>query len=49
MTPSGTFTNYPLADDGLLRDIAPGPDGNVWYVRQRPDKIGRITPSGIAT
>jgi streptogramin lyase len=49
MTPSGTFTNYPLADPGLLRDIAPGPDGNVWYVRQRPDKIGRVTPSGVAT
>jgi streptogramin lyase len=49
MTPSGTFTNYPLADPGLLRDIAPGPDGNVWYVRKSPDKIGRVTPSGVAT
>jgi len=49
MTPSGTFTNYPLADPGLLRDIAPGADGNVWYVRKSPDKIGRVTPSGVAT
>ncbi len=49
ITPSGTFTNYPLADDGLLRDIAPGPDGNVWYVRKSPDKIGLVTPSGVAT
>ncbi len=49
MTPSGTFTNFPLTDAGLLRDIAPGPDGNVWYVRQAPDKIGRVTPAGVAT
>ena len=49
MTTSGTFTAYPLADPGLLRDIAPGPDGNVWYVRKGPDKIGRVTPAGVTT
>jgi len=55
ITPSGTFTNYPLTDPGLLTDIAPGPDGNLWYIRSRepftsdPSKVGRITPSGTTT
>ena len=55
MTTSGTFTAYPLTDEGLLTKIAPGPDGNVWYLRTRgflgtnPDKIGKVTPSGVAT
>jgi virginiamycin B lyase len=55
ITPSGTFTNYPLTAPGLLTDIAPGPDGNLWYIRSRepftsdPSKVGRITPSGTVT
>jgi streptogramin lyase len=55
MTTSGTFTAYPLTDEGLLVSIAPGPDGNVWYLRHRGfgesilDRIGKVTPSGVAT
>ena len=55
VTTSGSFTEYPLTEPGLLRNIAPGLDGNLWFTRVRapfttdPDKVGRITPLGIAT
>ena len=55
VTTSGTVTPYPLADPGLLIDIAPGMDGNLWYIRERapftmdPAKVARITPLGVAT
>ena len=29
--------------------VAPGPDGNVWFVEQSGNKIGRITPAGSIT
>lgn len=55
ITTAGSFTEYPLTASGLLRDIAPGLDGNLWYTRVRapfttdPDKVGRMTPLGVAT
>ncbi len=48
---SGTFTEFALsADFAELRDIAAGPDGNLWFTRWFPfhfeGKIGRISTDG---
>jgi hypothetical protein len=39
-----------LAPSGDIRDITPGPDGNVWFAQfAGPGRIGMITPSGVIT
>src|SRR5262249_30277550 len=54
-TTAGVFTDYPLGTAGLLTDIAPGPDGNLWYTRIREAfrpsgaAVGRMTLSGVST
>src|SRR5688572_7121457 len=30
-------------------DITVGPDGNLWFVLQESNQIGRITPAGVVT
>jgi streptogramin lyase len=42
-----TFTNP--GGIGSPTSIAAGPDGNLWFVSQIGDKIGRITPAGVIT
>src|ERR1700736_3538137 len=42
----GKITEFAGPTGGVLRSIAPGPDGNVWFVEDSRDKIGRITPNG---
>jgi len=32
-----------------IRDVATGPDGNLWFTEWDSDKIGRITPTGVVT
>jgi streptogramin lyase len=50
MTTSGALTEYPLpGDPGAAGDIVAGPDGALWYTRNNPNRIGRITTSGIVT
>jgi streptogramin lyase len=38
----------PIANSSPL-GIAPGPDGNVWFVENRGSRFGRITPAGQIT
>jgi streptogramin lyase len=41
-------TEIPLGS-GAPRVITAGPDGNVWFVVDAPDAIGRVTPAGVIT
>src|SRR5262245_10555825 len=34
---------------GGPQSIAPGPDGNLWFVSSHADVVGRITPAGVIT
>jgi len=45
-----TFTEFPIpsANSGPIC-IKSGPDGNLWYIEEDANKIGRITPSGTIT
>lgn len=55
ITPAGVITNYRMLLAGSnIRDIAIGPDGNLWFAitQSAPaasGKIGKITPSGVTT
>jgi virginiamycin B lyase len=45
---SGAITEYPVPNDsspGRPFGVAPGPDGNVWFVTGL-GRLGRVTPSG---
>ena len=49
---TGAITEFSsgLVPNGGLRDIVPGPDGNVWFAQlNNPGHIGKITPSGAIT
>jgi len=45
VTPSGTFTDFPIAGGTFLRNIAVGPDGNLWLTELDANKIARLSPS----
>ena len=50
MTPSGTFTMFPLPGEQQAESITTGPDHNLWFTTESPGgKIGRITPDGAMT
>ena len=50
LTPSGTFTDFPIAGGTFMGDITTGPDGNLWLTEQDANKIARLSPSnGIVT
>jgi streptogramin lyase len=50
ITPTGIITQFPLTDPDIahifLTDIAPGPDGALWFGVGAGGRIGRITTSG---
>jgi streptogramin lyase len=46
MTPAGATTAFPV--DGMVNDIATGPDGNIWFILDNY-RIGRITLAGVVT
>jgi RHS repeat-associated protein len=60
-TPNGTITYFTIPTavatngvpscDGISNrcDITGGPDGNVWFILNRSDIVGRITPQGSIT
>jgi virginiamycin B lyase len=43
------FTSGISAPDTFPSEIAPGPDGNVWFTERLGNRIGRITPTGEMT
>src|SRR5215467_11136311 len=46
----GAITEFPIpTSPGSPKAITAGPDGNLWFVEQEGNKIGRITPSGTIT
>ena len=45
MTSSGAFSRHQLGIRGPA-EIAPGPDGNMWFTETNAGRIGRITTSG---
>src|SRR5204863_10138691 len=49
---TGAITEFSngLVPNGDIRDIVPGPDGNVWFAQfASPGRIGMITPGGAIT
>jgi streptogramin lyase len=49
---TGAITEFSsgLVADGSVRDIVPGPGGDVWFAQfNNPGYIGKITPSGAIT
>jgi len=50
LTPSGTFTDFPIAGGTFLSNIATGPDGYLWLTEQDANNIARLSPStGVVT
>ncbi len=50
MTPFGEFTEYPIRTVGSNPEgITAGPDGNLWFIENHGNKIGKITPAGVVT
>jgi streptogramin lyase len=49
ITPQGTFTPflYPGAVTDSFRDLAVGPDGNVWAGEVDSGKVAKISPAGV--
>ncbi len=44
------MAEFPLLTEGALPwDIAPGPDGNMWFTTLAGRIIGKITPNGTIT
>jgi streptogramin lyase len=54
MTPGGQVAEFPLHARGrpgsvVLGQIIAGPDDNLWFAEELPNRIGRITPRGKIT
>jgi virginiamycin B lyase len=45
----GRVTEFPLPAQGVGPDIAPGPDGAMWFTVFTDNQIGRITGTGDVT
>jgi hypothetical protein len=45
----GTVTEFPAGISADPFGITAGPDGNVWFTESNRNRVGRITPAGIAT
>ena len=48
ISPTGEITEFPVGS-GEPSGIATGSDGALWFTETAPNKIGRITPSGVLT
>jgi streptogramin lyase len=49
MPAGGAITILPGTGTNVVEDMAPGPDGNLWFVSSAPATIGKITPAGVVT
>ena len=48
MTPSGTFSFFPITRYSGAYDITQGPDGNMWFT-EGGGNVGYVTPGGAVT
>lgn len=49
-TPAGAVERFPVPSGAGPHDVAPAPDGTVWYTAQRTGRLGRLDPAtGQAT
>src|SRR5712692_7690665 len=44
-----TFQEYPVPSGSNPHDVAPAPDGTVWYTAQATGELGRLDPASGAT
>ena len=44
-SPGAELERYPVPDGSGPHDVAPAPDGSVWYTAQRTGKLGRLDPA----
>lgn len=44
-----TITEYPVPEGSHPHDVAPGPDGRVWYTAQHTGEVGWLDPATGAT
>lgn len=42
---SSTLEEYPVPDNAQPHDVAPAPDGTVWYTAQGSGELGRLDPA----
>jgi virginiamycin B lyase len=47
--PSDAVERFPVPAGSAPHDVAPAPDGSVWYTAQRTGKLGRLDPATGAT
>jgi virginiamycin B lyase len=48
-TPNPIFERFPVPAGSGPHDVAPAPDGSVWYTAQRLGALGRLDPAGGST
>jgi streptogramin lyase len=46
VAPTGQVSAYTIAKEADPEGIAPGPDGNLWFVESRASKIGKMNVAG---
>jgi virginiamycin B lyase len=47
---TGHLSEFPIpTDSSNTTGITQGPDGNLWFIEEHGNKIGRITPQGVIT
>jgi virginiamycin B lyase len=47
--PSNAIERFPVPAGSAPHDVAPAPDGTVWYTAQRSGKLGRLDPASGRT
>lgn len=47
--PAGAVERFPVPSGAGPHDVAPAPDGTVWYTAQRTGKLGRLDPAAGQT
>src|SRR5687768_951413 len=45
IAPAAAFTRYPVPPGSHPHDVAPAPDGKVWYTAQGSGELGRLDPA----
>jgi len=46
---NGAIREFPVPTGGQLLYITAGPDSNLWFTENYPNKLGRMDVNGVAT